>query len=56
VTGQDFVATTQLDFSIETKTRAGFLNIGGVSCGVGEELPKIEFSHQVNYIGPQRVI
>jgi hypothetical protein len=44
VTGQDFVATTQLDFSIETKTRAGFLNIGGVSCGVGEELPKIEFS------------
>ena len=44
VTGQDFMATTQLDFSIETKTRAGFLNIGGVSCGVGEELPKIEFS------------
>ena len=44
VIGQDFVATTQLDFSIETKTRAGFLNIGGVSCGVGEELPKIEFS------------
>ncbi len=44
VTGQDFVATTQLDFSIETKTRAGFLNMGGVSCGVGEELPKIEFS------------
>ena len=44
VIGQDFVATTQLDFSIETKTRAGFLNMGGVSCGVGEELPKIEFS------------
>ena len=44
VTGQDFVATTQLDFSIETKTRAGFLNMGGVSCGVGEALPRIEFS------------
>jgi len=44
VIGQDFVATTQLDFSIETKTRAGFLNMGGVSCGVGEALPRIEFS------------
>lgn len=44
VTGQDFVATTQLDFSVETKTRAGFLNMGGVSCGIGEALPKIEFS------------
>lgn len=44
VNGQDFVATTQLDFSIETRTRASFLNMGGISCGVGEELPRIEFS------------
>lgn len=44
VIGQDFTATAQLDFSIETKTRAGFLNIGGISCGIGEELPKIEFT------------
>ena len=43
VTGQDFIASSQLDFSIETKTRAGFLNMGGVSCGIGEEMPKIEF-------------
>lgn len=44
VVGQDFTATAQLDFSIETKTRAGFLNMGGISCGIGEELPKIEFT------------
>lgn len=44
VIGQDFTATAQLDFSIETKTRAGFLNMGGISCGIGEELPKIEFT------------
>lgn len=44
VTGQDFVATTQLDFSIDTHMRASFLKVGGVSCGIGEELPKIEFT------------
>ncbi|PTQ90649.1 DUF4403 family protein [Agitococcus lubricus] len=44
VTGQDFIASTQLDFSIETKTRASFLNMGGISCGIGEELPRIEFT------------
>ena len=44
LTGQDFVATTQLEFSVATKTRAGLLNMGGVSCGIGEELPKIEFT------------
>lgn len=44
VTGQDFTATAQLDFAIETKTRAGFLSMGGISCGIGEDLPKIEFT------------
>ncbi len=44
VTGQDFVATTQLDFSIDTHMRASFLKMGGISCGIGEELPKIEFT------------
>ncbi len=44
VTGQDFVATTQLDFSVDTRMRASFMRVGGVSCGIGEELPKIEFT------------
>lgn len=44
ITGQDFVVIAQLDFSVATKTRAGLLNMGGVSCGIGEELPKIEFT------------
>lgn len=44
VTGQDFVATTQLDFSVDTQTRTSFMRMGGVSCGIGEELPKIEFT------------
>lgn len=42
--GQNFMVTTQLDFSLDTKTRAGLFNMGGVSCGIGEELPKVEFS------------
>jgi hypothetical protein len=44
VTGQDFVATAQLDFSIDTHMRASFLKLGGISCGIGEELPTIEFT------------
>jgi hypothetical protein len=44
VIGQDFVATTQLEFSVDTRTRASSLHLGGVSCGIGEELPKIEFT------------
>lgn len=44
VQGQDFTAIAQLDFSINTQMRAVSLNMGGISCGIGEELPKIEFT------------
>lgn len=44
VIGQDFLAKAELDFSIDTHMRASVLNMGGVSCGIGEALPKIEFT------------
>lgn len=44
VAGSQFLATTQLDFSLDSKIRSAGFNLGGVSCGVnGEELPRIEF-------------
>ncbi|RZU47443.1 uncharacterized protein DUF4403 [Fluviicoccus keumensis] len=45
VTGNQFQATTQLDFSLDSNIRAAGLNLGGVSCGInGEEMPRIEFT------------
>lgn len=45
VAGSQFLATTQLDFSLDSTIRSAGLNLGGVSCGVsGEEMPRIEFT------------
>lgn len=45
LTGNQFMATTQLDFSLDSNIRTAGLNLGGVSCGInGEEMPRIEFS------------
>ncbi len=43
--GQQFTAKAQLDFSLDTRLNSGLLNLGNLSCGVGnEEKPRIEFT------------
>lgn len=45
VAGSQFLATTQLDFSLDANVRSAGFSLGGVSCGInGEEMPRIEFT------------
>ena len=44
IAGTQFLATTQLDFALDSKIRSAGFSMGGVSCGMnGEEMPRIEF-------------